>query len=157
MADNSSEKGTGLSKLVPVLTKGSKTEWFQLVEKVLEGDGIKWLLTHTNREYAHIRDTSRKTEPDARWTPYTAEEDGTLIKWRNLPEKDIEDKRSQINFRLNIRFKISEADKHMMDENVGIPAQYACLKIRYKQTTYNSGHSRIVAFTIWEMNVETSP
>lgn len=80
MSDESSEKGTGLWKLVPVLTKGNKTERFQLVEQVLGGDGTQWLLTHTNREYAHTRDSSKRSEPDARWTPYTTEEEGTLTK-----------------------------------------------------------------------------
>ena len=127
MADEISEKGTGLWKLAPVLTKGNKSEWFQLVEQVLESDGTQWLLTHTNKEFAHIRDSSRKTEPDARWTPYTTEEDGLPIKWWILPEKDLQYKRAQINFRLNIGLKISEADKDMMDGKIGIPAQYACL------------------------------
>ena len=143
MADDSSEKGTGLWKLLPVLTKANKTEWFQLVEQVLEGDRIQWLLTHTNREYAHVRDSLRKTEPEAICKPYTAGEEGSLIKWWILPEKDMLYKRAQINFRLNIRLKISETDKDMMDDKIGIPAQFALLKYRFKQTCMNIGVGRV--------------
>lgn len=50
VGDDSSEDGTSLWDLVPVLTKAVKTEWFQLMEQVLEGDGMKCLLTHTIKE-----------------------------------------------------------------------------------------------------------
>ncbi|KAI6247058.1 hypothetical protein HI914_04937 [Erysiphe necator] len=45
----------------------------------------------------------------------------------------------------------------MMDEKVGIPAQFACLKRRYNLVSYTTGAGKIVAFTTWQMNVELNP
>ncbi|KAI6249404.1 hypothetical protein HI914_02498 [Erysiphe necator] len=147
MDEDRSEKGTSLCKLVPVMTKLNKTEWFQLVEQVLEGDEAQCLLTHINKEYAHVRDSARVVEPDAKWTSHTTEDEGENIKWWILPDKDLEYKKAQINFRLNIRLKISEIDKDMMDEKVDIPAQIVCLKRRYNLVSYTTGAGKIVAFT----------
>ncbi|KAI6250546.1 hypothetical protein HI914_01183 [Erysiphe necator] len=108
-------------------------------------------------EYAHVRNSARVVEPDAKWTSYTTEDEGENVKWWILPDKDLEYKKAQINFRLNIRLKISEIDKDMMDEKVGIPAQFACLKRRYNLVSYTTGAGKIVAFTTWQMNVELNP
>ncbi|KAI0996493.1 hypothetical protein K3495_g11689 [Podosphaera aphanis] len=71
MRDSHPEKGTGLWKLVPILTRENKDEWFCLVEQILEGDNSEWLLTKAHKEYAHVQDSARLQASEADWTAYT--------------------------------------------------------------------------------------
>ncbi|KAI1004161.1 hypothetical protein K3495_g4052 [Podosphaera aphanis] len=159
MCDSHPEKGTGLWKLVPILTRENKDEWFCLVEQILEGENSEWLLTKTHKEYAHVLDSARLQAPEADWTSYTVTtKAGDKVKWWFVLEKDREYKKAQIQFILNIRLKINASDKDLIDEEEGgISVQFSTLKKRYDQITFTSGHNSIVAFTTWTMNTELSP